>query len=103
MWSNFEVRFCPVKLRSPERLKATDGFNVHAVYATEINVPEGEDPISWMLLTTEKVESISEANTILRWYSYRALPTVWCKKYNRLHNQNGGLQRRPKVIVFSSK
>jgi len=69
----FEVRFCPVKLRSPDRLKESDGFNVYAVYATEINVPEGEDPISWMLLTTEKVESISEANTILRWYSYRWL------------------------------
>lgn len=69
----FEVRFCPVKLRSPDRLKESDGFNVYAVYATEINVPEGEEPISWMLLTTEKVESISEANTILRWYSYRWL------------------------------
>ena len=69
----FEVRFCPVQLRSPERLKETDGFKVYAVYATEINVPEGEEPISWMLLTTEKVESISEANTILRWYSYRWL------------------------------
>jgi hypothetical protein len=69
----FEVRFCPVQLRSPERLKETDGFNVYAVYATEINVPEGEEPISWMLLTTEKVESISEAKTILRWYSYRWL------------------------------
>ena len=50
-----------------------DGFNVYAVYATEINVPEGEYPISWMLLTTEKVESISSAKTILRWYSYRWL------------------------------
>ena len=69
----FEVRFCPVKLRSPDRLKESDSFNVYAVYATEINVPEGEEPISWMLLTTEKVESISEANTILRWYSYRWL------------------------------
>ena len=71
--ANLEIRFCQVKLRSPQRLKETDSFNVYAVYATEINVPEGEEPISWMLLTTEIVESISSAKMMLRWYSYRWL------------------------------
>ena len=27
------VRFCQVKLRSPQRLKETDSFNIYAVYA----------------------------------------------------------------------
>ena len=32
-----------------------------------------------------------------------ALPTLWYKKYNRLHTQNGGLRRRPKLMPFSLK
>lgn len=71
--ANLEIRFCQVKLRSPQRLKETDGFNVYAVYASEIDVPEGEEPISWMLLTTEIVESVESAKMMLRWYSYRWL------------------------------
>ncbi len=67
------VRFCQVKLRSPQRLKETDSFNIYAVYAEEINPPEGEEAISWMLLTTEVVDTIESANMILRWYSYRWL------------------------------
>jgi hypothetical protein len=46
-------------------------LNVYAVYATEIDCPEGETPLSWMLLTTEVVETIEMAVTILRWYTYR--------------------------------
>ena len=65
------VRFCPVKLRAPSRLKNQDSFQVYAVYATEIHPPEGEDPVSWMLLTTELVTTEEEALQILRWYTYR--------------------------------
>ena len=67
------IRFCPLKLRSPQRLKETDSFNIYAVYAEEINPPDDEEAISWMLLTTEKVKDISDALTMLRWYSYRWL------------------------------
>ncbi len=67
------IRFCPVKLRSRQRLKSTESFDVYAVYAEEINPPSGEELISWMLLTTENVATNSEALTILRWYSYRWL------------------------------
>lgn len=68
-----EIRFGRVKLRSPQRLKDTDSFNVYAVYAQEINVPEGEEAISWLLLTTEIIETPKAANMLLRWYSYRWL------------------------------
>jgi len=65
------VRFCPVQLRSPRRLKNQDPFEGYAVYAQEIDPPEGEEAVSWMLLTTESVTSATEAATILRWYTYR--------------------------------
>jgi len=65
------VRFSPVQLRVPLRFDCRDPLNVYAVYATEIDCPEGETPLSWMLLTTEVVDSIEMAATILRWYTYR--------------------------------
>ena len=65
------VRFCPVNLRTPYRFDDRNPILVYAVYATEIDCPEGETPVEWMLLTTEVVADIQVASTILRWYSYR--------------------------------
>jgi len=65
------VRFCRVQLRTPYRFDNRDPINVYAVYATEIDCPEGETPVDWMLLTTEVVANIQMAATILQWYSYR--------------------------------
>ncbi len=59
------IRFCPVKLRSPQRLKETKSFDIYAVYAEEINHPSDEEAISWMLLTTEIVATNSDALTML--------------------------------------
>ena len=67
------VKFYSVKLRSPQRLKSTESFDIYAVYAEEIEPPEDEEAISWMLLTTENVATNSDALTILRWYTYRWL------------------------------
>ena len=65
------VRFSPVRLRTPYRFDNRDALDVYAVYATEIDCPEGETPLEWMLLTTEVVDTVEMANTILRWYTYR--------------------------------
>jgi len=65
------VRFCPVQLRCPRRLDNQNPFEVYAIYAREIEPPEGEEAVSWMLLTTETVTNAKEAATILRWYTYR--------------------------------
>ncbi len=65
------VRFSAVNLRTPYRFEDRDPLKVYAVYATELDCPEGETPLSWMLLTTEVVEDVFIAATILRWYTYR--------------------------------
>ena len=65
------VRFCPVNLRTPYRFDNREPLLVYAVYATEVDFPEGATPVEWMLLTTEVVADIQMASTILRWYSYR--------------------------------
>jgi len=53
------IRFCRVQLRSPARLGADSQLQVGAVYADEVDCPEGEDPVSWMLLTSEPVPPMS--------------------------------------------
>ncbi|MHC5917946.1 MAG: transposase, partial [Nostoc sp.] len=69
--ATLEIRYCPVSINPPVRLKKSGNFNVYAVYATEINVPDGCEPVSWMLLTSELVSTQQEAEQILRWYTYR--------------------------------
>lgn len=69
--ASLEVRYCPVSIQPPSRLKDSGSFNVYAVYAREINVPEGCEPVEWMLLTSECVTTQQEAEQILRWYTYR--------------------------------
>lgn len=65
------VRFCLVQLRVTKHLKNPDPFDVYAVYAVEMDPPEGEEAVAWMLLTTEPVTHEGQAVTILRWYTYR--------------------------------
>ncbi|MEM9907509.1 MAG: IS4 family transposase [Cyanobacteria bacterium P01_D01_bin.44] len=65
------IRFCRVQLRSPARLGEDSQLQVVAVYADEVDCPEGEEPVSWMLLTSEPVTTLEQAKTILRWYAYR--------------------------------
>jgi hypothetical protein len=61
------VRFSKVQLRVPYRFDNRDPLPVYAVYATEIDCPEGETSLEWMLLTTEVVEELETALKILRW------------------------------------
>lgn len=65
------VRFCQVSLRTPYRFDKRDPLQVYAVYACEVECPDGATPLGWMLLTTVVVTTVQMATTILRWYSYR--------------------------------
>ncbi len=60
-----------MELRAPSRLGDDGPLKVYAVYAHEVDAPDGEEPVSWMLLTSEVVNSLEKAKTILRWYTYR--------------------------------
>lgn len=69
--ATLEVRFCSIKLSAPSRLKNHGGFDVYAVYAREINPPDAEEPVEWMLLSSESVITQQDAAQILKWYRYR--------------------------------
>ncbi len=44
-----EVRYYPVSISPPTRLKKENSFSIYAVYAREINIPENCEPVKWML------------------------------------------------------
>lgn len=65
------IRYAPIKLKSPARIKEKEEFEVYGVYAVEIDPPEGCDAVEWMILTSEPVTNHQLAQRILRWYTYR--------------------------------
>lgn len=69
--AKLSVRCCLVELQRPPRLASSQPLQVYAVYATEVDPPEDEDPVSWMLLTSEEVTTMEMAQTILLWYTFR--------------------------------
>jgi len=65
------IKYAPLKLKTPKRIKEQEYFQVYVVHALEINPPSGCEPVEWILLTSEPVTNHQQAQTILRWYTYR--------------------------------
>lgn len=75
--TELEVKFKKVKIRKPKNRRISGEIPAYieltAVEAKEINknVPKGEEPIHWILLTTHEVKNIEDALQIIVWYSMR--------------------------------
>ena len=67
--ANLQIRHKEVLLQEPSKRKQT--VRVWAVYAHENDCPKGSTALSWMLLTTVPVNSLSEAVERVRWYTIR--------------------------------
>lgn len=68
------VRFVPVTLERPKRLKDSDyppSVSLYAVEAQEVQPPPGQSPVHWRLLTTHPVMLLEQALQVIRWYSWR--------------------------------
>lgn len=68
------VRFVPLTLKRPQRLKHTDyppSVCLYAVEAQEVQPPPGQAPIHWRLLTTHPVMILEQALQVIQWYSWR--------------------------------
>lgn len=93
-----EVRAQRVTLtRNGKRYKGRERVEVGAVYAVESNPPSGVTGLSWLLLTTEKVETLEDCLEVLRYYKSRSLIEEFhkvmklegCRTEQRwLHNDN---------------
>ena len=69
--ARLEVRFAQVTLKPPQNKKHLDELNIWAVFAEEVDAPDGVTPLKWMLLTTCPVHSFENAVEKLDWYCGR--------------------------------
>ncbi len=67
--ANLQIRHKEVLLKAPSKEK--EKIRVWAVYAHENDPPKGTTALSWMLLTTVPVNSVSDAMERVRWYTIR--------------------------------
>lgn len=71
------VKYAQITLQKPKNKSALlpndpDTVSIYVVEATEISeLPAGEKPIHWRILTTHPIETFWDACQILVWYSYR--------------------------------
>ena len=66
-----EVRAVRVDFRGPKRAPALGSMAVNAVLAIERDVPAGEERLCWLLLTSEPVGALTQAQQVLRYYARR--------------------------------
>jgi len=72
-----EVKYNKVKIVRPSNLNETDYPDEYVeLYAIEAKeraetIPKGEEGVLWRILTTHKINSLSEAQEVVYWYSLR--------------------------------
>lgn len=73
-----EVRAQAVTLRSPARPDRTlVDTTVNVVWAKEINAPDGDFPVDWMLLTSMPISTKEEIELVLAYYCIRWMIEVF--------------------------
>jgi len=68
--AKLEIKYMNIEIPGPPGRK-DKALQCHLVQAIEINPPENQEPLSWYLLTSVKVNSFDEAIKIIKWYQYR--------------------------------
>ena len=69
--ATLEVRAVRVDFRGPKRAPRLGAMAVNAVLATERDVPAGAERLCWLLLTSEPVSTLAQAQQVLRYYARR--------------------------------
>ena len=71
--AELELTATTVTLRPPPISDFKEPVTLNVVQVTEVNVPEGEEPVSWRLLTTEPISTEAEVCRIVDMYRARWL------------------------------
>jgi len=72
------VRYAFIQVPAPRNdPRFKDPLPAWAVYVVELDPPAGVEPVEWMLLTSERVEHLDQANTCVDWYTHRWLIEEW--------------------------
>ena len=74
------IRYAPIQVPPPRNdPRFKQPLSAWAVSVVELDPPAGVEPVEWMLLTSEPVENVDQANTRVDWYTYRWLIEEWHK------------------------
>jgi Transposase Tn5 dimerisation domain len=60
-----------VEFKPPKRKPHLGPIRIWAVTAVEVEVPAGQEPVEWRLLTTMEVKSLKQALEVIDWYTQR--------------------------------
>ncbi len=83
--ANCEVRFSPFIMNIPsnycegKHIKIPEDLNLYAIYVSEVNCPEGFEPVEWMLITNIPVLNREQALEKIEWYCLRWRIETWHK------------------------
>lgn len=83
--ADIEVKVAPVTTRAPNRRgharasASSEPISVTVIAATETAPPEGQEAISWVLLTNLPVPDFDSAAEKIRWYGQRFGIETWHK------------------------
>ena len=72
--TQFKIRATLVELRRPDHLPAADAptrITVNVVEVCEVAVPKGEEPVRWLLVTDQPIETDAACWQIVDWYRAR--------------------------------
>jgi hypothetical protein len=73
--AKLEIKYGTVRIKKPSNLNKSENMpisvEVSLVSAQEIDLPDGEDGISWQLITNDSVETFEEAVTCVKRYTQR--------------------------------
>lgn len=73
-----EVRAARVTLRAPWRHdRKLEDITVNVVLVSEVNPPEDEVPVEWLLLTSLPIDDVEQVSTIIQYYTVRWMIEVF--------------------------
>jgi Transposase DNA-binding/Transposase Tn5 dimerisation domain len=73
-----EVRAARVTLRAPWRPdRKLDDISVNVVLVTEVDPPEGDTPVEWILLTSLPIDDLEQVRTVIQYYCVRWMIEVF--------------------------
>jgi len=80
--TKIEVRYASVTLKAPKHLQFAVGnteIEMNVINVKEINVPKGQKPIEWFLLTNDDVDCAEDALEKVMWYKTRWMIEIYHK------------------------
>ena len=72
-----EIRAGAVTLRTPTRCRQNRRLTVNVVMVREVDPPQGEPPVEWILLTTLPIFSVEQTRQVIEYYTVRWMIEVY--------------------------